>query len=101
MLTEFQIKVTLENYQRGLRLSSAAVEQLVKHGHADRLDEIARTGLEPEDILLRNQELALRLSIAEKKICALQKMQYVLATQNAPSTGQPMSQEQYYEIMGW
>jgi hypothetical protein len=101
MLTEFQIKVTLENYQRGLRLSWAAREQLIKHGHADRLDEIARTGLDPEDLMIRNQEVTLIASQERKEKLQLRKMVYNAVCQNGPSTGQPMSQEQYYETMGW
>jgi hypothetical protein len=101
MLTEFQIKTTLENHQRGLRLAAAAVEQLIKHGHADRLDEIFRTGLEPEDLMLRNQELALIASQERKEKLQLQKMYYQVATHNGPSTGQPMSKEEFYEKMGW
>jgi hypothetical protein len=101
MLTEFQIKVTLENYQRGLRMSSAAREQLIKHGHADRLDEIARTGLDPEDLMIRNQEVVLIASQERKEKLQLRKMYHHLATQNCPSTGQPMSKEEFYDKMGW
>jgi hypothetical protein len=101
MLTEFQQNVAIENYKRWLRFAVRAWEEIVKHGHADLLDKVFRARLDPEDIAIKYQEVIVKNLSHEKHINQLQKMYYHLATQNCPSTGQPMSKEEFYDKMGW
>lgn len=95
-------KTTALDIYYNLRRQLAIVRMwLIEHGYQAALEEVEKTGNYPEDIIIRNQELILKNQDLEKENAGLKKLVYSLSTQNQPSTGQPMTEQKFYETMGW
>lgn len=95
-------KSTALDIYYNLRRQLAIVRMwLLEHGYQAALEEVEKTGNYPEDIIIRNQELILKNQDLEKENAKLKKLVYSVSTQNQPSTGQPMTEQKFYETMGW
>lgn len=99
--TQFQKTMALQAYKSWLEQAAHTRKWLLQNGFKADLEAIETTGTDAEDLLIKNQELILEIHDLQRHLASVRKLCYTTATQNQPSTGQPMTEQTFYEIMGW
>lgn len=91
----FQKKIALEAYSSYIENADSTRKWLLQNGYQKEIAAIEFTDSE-NDI-----QRILEIRNLTKQLTSVRKLLYTVSSQNQPSTGQPMSEEQFYRVMGW